>query len=75
MNYCDRERNRILNELEMVSQAANQTRFLLAEDNLDREARERAELVLTRQKREIKMLSTLLSQLDAGVTALLSRDA
>jgi len=70
MNYCDRERNRILSELEMVSQAANQTRFLLAKDNVDEEARERAELVLSRQMREIKMLSTLLSQLDAGVSAL-----
>ena len=70
MNYCDRERNRILNELEMVSQSANQTRFLLAKDDLDVDARERAELVLMRQRLEIKMLSNLLSQIDAGVSAL-----
>jgi hypothetical protein len=71
MNYCDRERNRILNELEMVSQVANQIRLSLATNDLDREARERAEQVLMRQKREMKMLSSLLSQIDAGVSVLL----
>ena len=71
MNYCDRERNRILNELEMVSHGANQMRLLLAKEDLDADARERAERVLGRQKRDIKMLSTLLVQIDAGVSALL----
>lgn len=71
MNYCDRERNRILSELEMVSQAANQTRLLLAEDDLAIDVREGAEHTLMRQMREMKMLSTLLSQIDAGVSALL----
>ena len=71
MNYCDRERNRILSDLEMVSQVANQTRLLLANGDLDSQACERAELALMRQKREMKMLSNLLSQIDAGVSALL----
>ena len=35
------------------------------------EVRERAERVFMRQKREIKMLSALLCQIDAGVTAIL----
>ena len=71
MNYCDRERNRVLNELDMVSQGANQVRLLLAKEDLDAEVRERAERVFDRQKRDIKMLSTLLSQIDAGVSSLL----
>ena len=71
MNYCDRERNRVLNELDMVSQGANQMRLLLAKEDLDAEVRERAERVFDRQKRDIKMLSTLLSQIDAGVSSLL----
>lgn len=45
MNYCDRERNRVLNELDMVSQGANQMRLLLAKEDLDAEVRERAERV------------------------------
>jgi hypothetical protein len=71
MNYCDRERNRILNELEIVSQGANEMRLLLAKEDLDADARERAERVLMRQKRDIKMLSTLLTQIDQGVSVLL----
>lgn len=71
MNYFDRERNRILSELEMVSQAANQTRLLLAKDALAVDLREAAEHTLVRQRREMKMLSALLSQIDAGVSALL----
>jgi hypothetical protein len=71
MNYCDRERNRILNELDMVSQGANQMRLLLAKEDLDADARERAERVLKGQKRDIKMLSTLLAQIDQGVSALM----
>ena len=71
MNYCDRERNRILNELDMASQGANQMRLLLAKEVLDAEVRERAERVFDRQKRDIKMLSNLLSQIDAGVSSLL----
>jgi len=71
MNYCDRERNRVLNELDMVSQGANQMRLLLAKEDLEAEVRERAERVFDRQKRDIKMLSTLLSQIDAGVSSLL----
>ena len=71
MNCSDRERNRILSDLEMVSEVANQTRLLLANGDLDRQACERAELVLMRHKREMKMLSNLLSQIDAGVSALL----
>lgn len=72
MNYFERERNRILNELEMVSHAANQTRLVLAKDELDVDARERTELVLARQKREMKKLSSLLSKIDAGVSDLLT---
>ena len=71
MDYCDRERNRILNELDMASRGANQMRLLLAKEDLDAEGRERAERVFNRQKRNIKMLSTLLSQIDAGVSSLL----
>ena len=71
MNYCDRERNRILNELDLVSQGANQMRLLLAKEDLDADARDRAERVLKRQKRDIKMLSALLTQIDQGVSVLL----
>ena len=35
MNYCDREGNRILNELDLFPQAANQMRLLLAKEDLD----------------------------------------
>ena len=70
MNYCDRERTRIC-RTDMVSQAANLMRLLLAKEDLDAEVRERAERVFDRQKRDIKMLSTLLSQIDAGVSSLL----
>ena len=68
MNHTDRERNRILNELEMVSHGANQTRLLLAKENLDADARERAERVLARQKRDVRMLSALLTQIDQGLS-------
>lgn len=70
MSYRDRERNRMLNEREFVSQSANQTRFLLPKDDVERDARERAELVLVRQRREMKELSSLLSQIDSAVSAL-----
>jgi hypothetical protein len=42
---------------------------LLAEDHLAVDVRERAEHTLMRQMREIKMLSTLLSPIDAGISA------
>jgi hypothetical protein len=71
MNYCERERNRILNELDMVSQGADQMRLLLAKKDLDAEVRERAKRVLSRQKRDIKMLTTLLSRIDQGVSGLM----
>ena len=71
MNYCDRERNRLLVELDMVAQGANQMRLLLAKEDLDHDVKERAERVLARQKRDIKMLSNLLAQIDQVVTALL----
>jgi len=71
MNYCERERNRILNELDMVSQGADQMRLLLAKKDLDAEVRERTKRVLSRQKRDIKMLTTLLSRIDQGVSGLM----
>jgi hypothetical protein len=71
MNYCERERNRILSELDMVSQGADQMRLLLAKKDLDAEVRERAKRVLSRQKRDIKMLTTLLSRIDQGVSGLM----
>ena len=70
MNYW-RERNRSLTSLELVSQGANQMRLLLAKKNLDAEARERADRLLKRQKRDIRMLSNLLAQINQGVSALL----
>ena len=70
MNYW-RERNRSLTSLEIVSQGANQMRLLLAKKNLDAEARERADRLLKRQKRDIRMLSNLLAQINQGVSALL----
>lgn len=71
MSDCERERDRILNELDMVARDANQMHLLLAKEGLDTEVRERAERVLSRQKRDIKMLSNLLAQIDQGVSALL----
>jgi hypothetical protein len=71
MNYCERERNRILSELDMVSQGADQMRLLLAKKDLDAEVRERAKRVLSRQKRDIKMLTTFLSRIDQGVSGLM----
>jgi hypothetical protein len=61
----------ILNELDMVSQGADQMRLLLAKKDLDAEVRERAKRVLSRQKRDIKMLTTLLSRIDQGVSGLM----
>ena len=54
MNDYDRESNRILSELEMASHAANQTRLLLAKDDLAVDERERAEHTLIRQIHEMK---------------------
>ena len=70
MSYSERKRDRILNELEIVSQSANRCACCCSNrSSMPKVSAGRARPV--GQKRDIKMLSNLLGQINASVSTLM----
>lgn len=66
------ERNRLLNDIELVATTANQVRLTLATEPLADKVRTRAEESLAQRRCELKKLTALLRLIDARVNVTLT---